>query len=330
MQDVNFSYLSLTPEVQLDALASIGIYPESGLIALNSYENRVFLFTDENKIRYVVKFYRPQRWNKAQLDEEQQFSLTLQQQGCHLAAPVKINEQTLFQFNGYYFALFNSLSTRTMEPDNIDQLFEVGCALGKIHRIGAQEKFKYREAFNVEVMITQPIQTLQSSELIPKFIRQPLFAAFTTLEQLVSEQLSNYQPKMIRLHGDCHASNILMNGDTPNFVDFDDCKMGPAIQDIWMLLSGDRQEKQLQLSMLLEGYEEEYPFAQQELALIEPLRTMRIINYVSWINKRWSDPAFKLNFPWFITDQYWQELLQSLQQQITTLKEPALSLQPNY
>jgi Ser/Thr protein kinase RdoA (MazF antagonist) len=135
---------------------------------------------------------------------------------------------------------------------------------------------------------------------------------------------------LIRLHGDCHVSNILVDRDLPYLVDFDDCKMGPAVQDLWMLISGDKQEKQLQLAMLLEGYQEQFDFNLDELKLIEPLRTMRIIHYVSWINKRWSDPAFPKNFPWFTTEQYWKELLQSLQQQLIILKEPALSLQPNY
>ena len=329
MSNANFSYLSLTPEVQLDALASIGIYPESGLTALNSYENRVSLFSDENKIRYVVKFYRPQRWQKEQLQEEQQFCLELHKQGCHVAPPVEINGQSLFFFQGYYFALFQSLSARTMEPDNIDQLFDVGIALGKMHRIGARSAFQHREQLDIKTMVSTPIQALQTSELIPAFIRVPFFAALKTLEQLLSKQ---FQPgsEIIRLHGDCHASNILVNDNSPYFVDFDDCKMGPAVQDLWMLLSGDKREKQLQLSMLLDGYQEEYEFDTQQLALIEPLRSMRIINYVNWINKRWSDPAFPKNFPWFATDQYWKELLQSLQQQITIIKEAPLTLQPCY
>ncbi|MFT6984756.1 MAG: Ser/Thr protein kinase RdoA (MazF antagonist) [Psychromonas sp.] len=330
MTDANFSYLSLTPDVQLDALASIGIYPQSGLIALNSYENRVSLFTDENKIRYVVKFYRPQRWSEAQLLEEHQFTLSLHKQGCHVAPPIEINKQTLFKFNGYYFALFHSLSARTLQLDNIDQLFEIGSALGKLHRIGAQSAFKHREQLDIETMLSNPIQTLQSSKRIPKLIREPLFATLRSIEQQVSQELSKHKYKVIRLHGDCHASNILINADMPSFVDFDDCKMGPAIQDLWMLLNGSRQEKQLQLSMLLEGYEEEYSFDSQELSLIEPLRSMRMVNYVHWLNKRWTDPAFPMNFPWFTTDQYWKELLQSLQQQITAMKEQPLSLQPNY
>ena len=329
MNNANFSYLSLTPELQLDALANIGIYPESGLIALNSYENRVSLFTDENKIRYVVKFYRPQRWQKEQLLEEHQFCLELQKQGCHLASPVEINGESLFFFQGYYFALFQSLSARTMEPDNIDQLFEVGAALGKMHRIGAQGRFQYREQLDVQAMLSAPIQALRTSELIPGFIREALFTALNTLEQKVIQQF-NPGGEIIRLHGDCHTSNILVAGEQPYFVDFDDCRMGPAVQDIWMLLSGDRQEKQLQLSMLLDGYQEEYEFDAQQLALIEPLRSMRMINYVNWINKRWSDPAFPKNFPWFTTDQYWKELLQSLKKQIITVEEAPLTLQPCY
>ncbi|MFQ3175109.1 MAG: Ser/Thr protein kinase RdoA (MazF antagonist) [Psychromonas sp.] len=326
----NFSYQSLTPELQLDALASIAIYPESGLISLNSYENRVSLFTDENKIRYVVKFYRPQHWSEAQLKEEHQFCQVLEQNGCQIASPVEINQQTLFYFQGYYFALFNSLSARSMELDNIDILYDVGCALGKIHRIGAQDSFKHREPLNIQTMLSNPIKALRASPYIPKSLRDPLFATLDALELEITKQFNNHQHTTIRLHGDCHASNILLKDNSPYFVDFDDCKMGPAIQDLWILLSGTKPEKQLQLSMLLEGYEEECDFDQNQLCLIEPLRTMRIISHVNWINKRWSDPAFPINFPWFITDQYWKELLQSLKDQLIVLKEVPISLQPNY
>jgi len=326
----NFSYQSLTPELQLDALASIAVYPETGLISLNSYENRVSLFTDENKIRYVVKFYRPQHWSEAQLKEEHQFCQFLDQNDCQIAAPVEINQQSLFYFQGYYFALFHSLSARSMEQDNIDILYDVGCALGKMHRIAAQDSFKYRDPLNIETMLSNPIKALRASPYIPKFIREPLFATLEALELETAKQFNNHQHKTIRLHGDCHASNILLKDNLPYFVDFDDCKMGPAIQDLWILLSGTKSEKQLQLSMLLEGYEEECDFDRNQLCLIEPLRTMRIVNYVSWINKRWSDPAFPLNFPWFITDQYWKELLQSLKDQLIALKEEPISLQPNY
>jgi len=330
MPDSNFSYLSLTPELQLDALASVGIYPETGLIQLNSYENRVSLFTDENKIRYVVKFYRPQRWSEEQLLEDHAFSLELKAQGNCLSEPVTIDNKTLFEFQGYYFALFKGLSARSLEADNLDHLYEIGIALGKLHKTSSQEYFLSREVLNVETMLSKPIEQLKQSPLIPKSIREPLFAAMHNVSQL-AEQHFNKQPFIsIRLHGDCHASNILMDDDTPYLVDFDDCKMGPAIQDLWMLLSGSQQEQQLQLSTLLEGYEQEFAFNTQQLALIEPLRSMRIIHYVNWINKRWSDPAFPVNFPWFTTDQYWKELLQSLQQQIINMQVAPLSMQPDY
>lgn len=330
MSDSNFSYLSLTPELQLDALASVGIYPESGLIQLNSYENRVSLFTDENKVRYVIKFYRPQRWTEAQLAEDHAFCLALKAQGNCLSAPVKIDKKTLFEFQGYYFALFKALSARSLEGDNLDHLYEIGIALGKLHKTSSQENFQSREVLDIDTMLLKPIEQLKQSKLIPTTIREPLFIAMDDISQLVEAHFNKQPFLSIRLHGDCHASNILMDNDTPYFVDFDDCKMGPAIQDLWMLLSGNQQEQQLQLSTLLEGYEQEFEFNTQQLSLIEPLRSMRIIHYVNWINKRWSDPAFPLNFPWFITDQYWKELLQSLQQQIINMQVAPISTQPNY
>ncbi|WP_094752681.1 serine/threonine protein kinase [Psychromonas sp. CD1] len=330
MQDANFSYLSLTPDRQLDALASISIYPQTGLIALNSYENRVYLFTDENNIRYVVKFYRPQRWSKNQLLEDHHFSLSLKEQGCLIAEPLTINKQTLFLFDGYYFSLFTALSARNMEVDNIEQLYDVGIALGKMHRIGSHQTFIYREDLNVENMLIKPIQALQSCTVIPNSIRAPLFNCMHKIEKVVSEHFSQKTYKNIRLHGDCHCGNIMNHQQEIYFVDFDDCKMGPAIQDIWMLLHGSRQDKRLQLNMLLDGYQEEFEFDSSELTLIELLRSMRIINYVSWINKRWQDPSFVMNFPWFKTEQYWKDLLQSLQQQLINMQEPALSLQPDY
>jgi len=330
MSDSNFSYLSLTPELQLDALASVGIYPETGLMQLNSYENRVSLFTDENKIRYVVKFYRPQRWSRAQLLEDHAFSLELKAQGLCLSEPISIDNDTLFEFEGYYFSLFKSLSARSLEADNLDHLYEVGCAVGKLHRISSQQGFQSRISLDIDTMLSEPIQQLKASTLIPEPLRDALFILLDDVAKLATERFNEQPFNAIRLHGDCHPSNILMAGDTPYLVDFDDCKMGPAIQDLWMLLNGEPQEQQLQLSTILEGYEQEFEFDSTQLKLIEPLRSMRIIHYVSWINKRWPDPAFPLNFPWFTTDQYWQELLQSLQQQLTNMQVAPLSMQPDY
>jgi Ser/Thr protein kinase RdoA (MazF antagonist) len=329
MQDKQLTYKNLTPNCQLDALASIGIYPETGLLALNSYENRVFSFIDENQKRYVVKFYRPTRWNEQQLLEDHHFCLRLLEAGLNLSAPLIIQGKTLHLFAGFHFALFDNLSARTLAVDNIDSLYDVGIALGKLHKIGAQYKLPMRPTLNVLQNIEEAALALKACTYIPDNLKTALFATIEQIQHKINSQNLPLLP-LIAIHGDAHASNILLKDEQPYWVDFDDCKMGPAVQDIWMLLNGDKQEQSLQLSMILEGYQEEYAFDEKQLIHIEQLRTMRMINYVAWINNRWQDPAFSRNFPWFITDQYWKELLQSLQQQLILLDEAPLSLQPQY
>jgi len=328
MISANSTYQNLTPECQLDALASIGIYPETGLLALNSYENRVYSFTDENQQRYVVKFYRPERWNQKQLLEEHAFCKYLLQAGLNLSAPLMFDDKTLHSFAGYYFTVFSNLSARSLAIDNIDSLYDVGIALGKLHKAAQQHSFKYRPDLNVINTISDAKNGLLTCTHIPKSIKSPFFDVIEKIKQKIINKNLTTLPS-IAIHGDAHASNILLKDEAPYWVDFDDCKMGPAVQDIWVLLHGNRNEQQLQLSMILEGYQEEYDFDIKQLAHIEVLRTMRIINYVNWINLRWPDPAFSRNFTWFITDQYWKELLQSLQQQLTLLDEAPLTLQPH-
>ena len=323
-------YKSLTPELQIDALASIGIYPQSGLIGLNSYENRVYLFTDEHDQRYVVKFYRPDRWNNLQLQEEHDFCLKLKKHHVAISAPVVVNGKSLFHFLGFSFALFESLSARTMETDNIDFLYDVGIAIGKLHRISSNNVFLHRDTLDVKSMITTPLIEFKKSENIPNFIKTKLFNSINDVTQKIEKCLHIKSYHSISLHGDAHPSNILNLDNTPYLVDFDDCKTGPAVQDIWMFLNGTLQDQQLQLSMLLDGYQEEFEFNVEELALIEALRSLRIVNYVIWIDSRWSEPAFQRAFPWFATDQYWKDLLQSLQQQMIKMDAPALSLNPNF
>jgi len=329
MANANLTYQSLTPECQLDALASIGIYPETGLLALNSYENRVYSFVDENQARYVVKFYRPERWNEQQLLEDHQFSERLLSAGLNLSAPISFEGKTLHSFAGYHFALFNNLSARTLAVDNIDSLYDVGIALGQLHKVGEKHQFKHRPSLDVIETINQASQGLEGCIYIPETIKATLLETINKIGNKL-KLLDKPTLPMIAIHGDAHASNILLKDELPYWVDFDDCKMGSAVQDIWMLLNGDKADQQLQLSMILEGYQEKYDFDTRQLNEIESLRTMRIINYVNWINSRWSDPAFSRNFPWFTTDQYWKELLQSLQQQLVLLDEAPLILQPQY
>ncbi|WP_448214011.1 serine/threonine protein kinase [Colwellia sp. MEBiC06753] len=322
-----FDFSSLTPDLILDGLETIGCYAESGLLALNSYENRVYQFQDENKQRFVTKFYRPQRWQLAQIQEEHDFALELAENELPVVAPLVIDGQSIFEHQGYYFALYPCRGGRIFEVDNLDQLEWMGRFVGRIHAVGAQKSFSQRPSFNTQELLIDARQTIVNSQFVPASLTS---AFFTVLDQVIEIAQGQYQPTtQIRLHGDCHAGNILWRDEQgPHFVDLDDCRQGPAIQDLWMMLSGDRQQQLLQLDTMLCGYEEFFSFDTSELALIESLRTMRLVNYIAWLSKRWSDPAFPRNFPWFNTEKYWEQQVLTLKEQHAALTQPPLSLIP--
>ncbi|NMP30557.1 serine/threonine protein kinase [Thalassotalea sp. M1531] len=322
-----FDFSSLTPDLILDGLDSVDCYAESGLLPLNSYENRVYQFQVEGGERFVTKFYRPQRWQLAQIQEEHDFAFELAEQEIPVIAPLKRDGQSLFEHQGYYFALFPCRGGRIFEVDNLDQLEWMGRFVGRIHSVGAKKPFEHRPQVSSEEFLTEARNTIEASGYVPSSLNT---AFFTVLDQVVQLAFSQYKPKStIRLHGDCHAGNILWREEQgPHFVDLDDCRQGPAIQDLWMMLSGDRQQQLLQLDTMLSGYEEFFSFESSELALIESLRTMRVVNYMAWLCKRWKDPAFPLNFPWFNTEKYWEQQVLVLKEQHAALTQPPLSLIP--
>ena len=321
-----FDFTSLSPDLILDGLESTGLSVDSGLLPLNSYENRVYQFHDDDKNKFVTKFYRPQRWSEAELREEHDFAFELAEQELPLVAPIKIAGESLFSYKGYHFAIYPCRGGRIFEVDNLDQLEWMGRFLGRIHAVAAQKRFSHRPTFTKQEMLFQATDIIKQSEFVPSYLST---AFFTILEQVVEIAAEQYQPSNeIRLHGDCHAGNILWTDDGPHFVDLDDCRMVPAIQDLWMMLSGDRQQRLLQLDTMLMGYEEFYSFEPNQLILIESLRTMRVVNYMAWLCKRWQDPAFPHNFPWFNTDKYWEQQILMLKEQVSALQQPPLSLFP--
>lgn len=327
MTDKAFNFDALTPDFMWYALESIGVRAESGLLALNSYENRVYQFTDEDRKRFVVKFYRPQRWSREQIQEEHDFSNELVENEVPIAAPLSINGETIHEYQGYLFTLFNSEGGRQFEVDNIEQLEWVGRFMGRIHQVGAQKNFIHRPTIGLEEYVYQPRKLLQSSTFIPAHLEN---AFFSDLDLLISQIEAHWQPsETIRLHGDCHPGNILWR-DGPMFVDLDDARNGPAIQDLWMLLNGDRQDKMMQLDVLLEGYQEFSDLANAQLKLIEPLRGLRMVHYMAWLAKRWHDPAFPQAFPWFNDAKYWEGQVLGFKEQIAALNEKPLSLQPQW
>ncbi|MBU2977598.1 serine/threonine protein kinase [Alteromonas sp. C1M14] len=322
-QATDFAFSGLSPDTVLDALESCRIYPESGLLALNSYENRVYQFKAEDGQRLVVKFYRPHRWSDEQILEEHDFAQELAAADIPMVAPLAIEGKTLHHACGFRFAVFPSVGGRQFEVDNIDQLEWMGRFIGRIHRVAQSKPFASRPQLDPKSFLEKPREILTSSTLLPSHLQTAFFAI---LDPLIAETQSRYKAtSLIRLHGDCHPGNILWR-DGPMFVDLDDCRMGPAMQDLWMMLCGDRQQQLLQLDVLIEAYEEFHHFDNSQFSLIEPLRAMRMVHYMSWLSQRWQDPAFPRAFPWFAEDKYWEGQILALKEQMAALYEPPLKL----
>jgi len=326
MTDAAFHFQALTPDLILDAVESLGIFPETGLLALNSYENRVYQFRSDRGQRYVAKFYRPERWTDAQILEEHSFALELAEAEVPLAVPLNIDGQSLHHFGGFRFALFPSIGGRGFEVDNLEQLEAVGHFIGRLHQVGKSKPFASREALTVKGFADDSLDWLKQSGHVPGYLEQ---AFFTVAEQLLRALKSRwFDAASLRLHGDLHPGNILWTPDGPGFVDLDDARSGPAIQDLWMMLNGDRNQRLLQLETLLEAYEEFCSFDTRELALIEPLRALRMLHHTAWLSRRWADPAFPMHFPWFADDKYWEQQILAFKEQLANLDEPVLSLIP--
>lgn len=326
-QLTNSDYALLTPDFMLDAIESTGLYPASGLLPLNSYENRVYQFSCEEKNKYVIKFYRPGRWSDQQIVEEHAFSIELAEQEIPVIAPLAINGKHLHHYQGFKFAIFICQGGRQFEVDNLDHLEWVGRFIGRIHRAGQANKFEHRISLTPANFLQPAHQFLKKYAEIPDYLRLPFDTVLDHLSELTQKKIAQVGGvNHFRIFGDCHPGNILWTDQGPHFVDLDDSVNGPAIQDIWMMLSGDRANQMLQLDVILEGYSEFCDFDPKELALIEPLRAIRIVHYMYWLAKRWDDPAFPHNFPWFNTPQYWEQQILVLKEQIAALQEPSLTM----
>ena len=328
MNQAAFNFQTLNPDSIVDALWDTGLRVESGLTALNSYENRVYQFSDEDKKRYVVKFYRPQRWTAAQIDEEHQFAVELLSDEVPIAAPLVLQNKMLHQHDGFYFAVFPSLGGRQYETDNYDHMEWVGRFLGRIHQTGKKKLFTERPTIGLQEYIVEPRQVLEETNLIPAKLKIRLLQSLDRMSNTLQGRWHNDWTSL-RLHGDCHPGNILWR-DGPLFVDLDDARNGPAVQDLWMLVNGDRQEQRIQWDILLEAYSEFSDFDSHELSLIEPLRAMRMVYYLAWIVRRWQDPAFPRSFPWMTDEDFWHRQISIFDEQDKLLQEPPLQFMPAF
>jgi Ser/Thr protein kinase RdoA (MazF antagonist) len=318
-------FATLTPDCLLSALESIGLLPDGRLLALNSYENRVYQVGMDEGPPLVVKFYRPDRWPEAAIREEQDFSFELSEREIPVVSPMRINGESLHRFETFWFAVFPRRGGRAPELSDPATLQWLGRFIARIHAVGAIHPFKARPAIDIQTFGTEPVGYVLSTSFVAEEIKQ-VYAGVA--EQALAAVRRCYERagsvKSLRLHGDCHPGNILWTDEGPHFVDLDDARMGPAIQDLWMLLSGEREERSRQLGDVMAGYEDFCEFDMRELHLIEALRTLRLIHYSAWIARRWDDPAFPAAFPWFGQPRYWQDRILELREQIALMDEPPL------
>ena len=332
-------YARLTPDQVLDALASVGLYGDGRLMALSSYENRVYQATLEDGQRVVAKFYRPGRWSTAQILEEHAFAAELMAAEVPAVGPLVLSGQTLHQHAGFAFSVSPWRGGRQPELDDFEVLEWIGRFLARIHTVGAAQPFAHRPALDVQSFGTEPRDWLLQHSIIPLDMQTAWQRECEKALELIANSaggtstLGHFGLKdaaMIRLHGDCHPGNILWTPldewgrGGPHFVDLDDARTGPAVQDLWMLLSGDRRQRTNQLGTLIDGYEQFRSFDRRELALIEPLRTLRLIHYSAWLARRWQDPIFPANFPWFGSSDYWRGQVDMLIEQNEAMQEEPL------
>ena len=318
-------YASLTPDHILDALDSIGLRGDGRLIALNSYENRVYQVFLEDGTVVVVKFYRPQRWSDAQILEEHYFAFELQHDEVPVVAPSRVAGVSLHHFGAFRFAVFPRQGGRAPELDAAGVLRRIGGFIGRIHRLGATQSFQHRPSLSIERLGDESRADLLASDFIPSELRPSWQAAIDAALVATRQRFAQAgEIELIRCHGDCHPGNVLWTDGGAHFVDLDDCMMAPAIQDLWMLVSGDAHSVAQQFDELLQGYEPFRRLARNELRLLEPLRTLRLLHYSAWLARRWSDPAFPSAFPWFNTVRYWQDRILEMREQIAALSEPSI------
>ena len=321
-------YQNLTPDLILDAVESCGYRCDGRQFALNSFENRVYQVWLEDEIALVAKFYRSQRWSNEAILEEHRFALALAVREIPVVAPLAVTDgATLNEHRGFRFALFPRKPGRAPELDDSDTLRWIGRFLGRIHAVGALTPFRYRPAFDIASFGEEPARFVVEHGFVPVDLTTAYQAIVHDALQRVAQCYQRAGAvRNIRLHGDCHAGNILWSDQGPHFVDLDDCRSGPAVQDLWMLLSGDHGAMSAQLGHVVAGYREFHDFSPAELALIEALRTLRMIHYAGWIASRWHDPAFPASFPWFNTQRYWRDQILGLREQCAAMDEPPLEL----
>jgi len=320
-------YNALEPDTILKAVDSTGFLTSGRMLALNSYENRVYRLELERGAPLVAKFYRPGRWDDAAIAEEHAFALELAAEEIPVVAPLAFDGETLLRFGGYRFALYPLQGGRWPDLEYTEDMIWMGRFISRIHVVGGRRTFDHRQDISIQRQGIDAVDYLLSNSLIPVHLEQAYQTLADDLIRAIKHCFAAADGySTLRLHGDCHRGNVLWTEKGPHFVDLDDCCNGPAIQDLWMLLSGERPEMTVQMIDLLEGYQEFASLDLAEMNLMEALRTLRMMHYASWLARRWNDPAFPLAFPWFDSTRYWEQHILELREQLSRMQEPVLTV----
>jgi Ser/Thr protein kinase RdoA (MazF antagonist) len=320
----------LSPQAVLDALDDVGLRGDGRLLQLNSYENRVFQVFLEDGSAVVAKFYRPERWTDAQILEEHAFAIELAEAEVPVVAPLVLPDGSTLAHctidtQPFRYAAFPRRAGRAPELEDLDTLRWIGRFIGRLHDVGERRPFATRRTLDAQTFGHAARDRVLALDMIPPAQAPGWLDACDTAIAAVEAAFDALQPANLRLHGDCHPGNILWREGGPHLVDLDDACMGPAVQDLWMLLSGSRQAMGVQVAAVLAGYRQFHSFNLRELALIEPLRTLRMIHHSAWLAERWSDPAFPAAFPWFGTSGYWGQQTTQLREQLEAMAEPPIT-----
>jgi Ser/Thr protein kinase RdoA (MazF antagonist) len=319
------AFADLRPEDIVSTLEDLGFDCDGRFLALNSYENRVYQIGIEDERPVVAKFYRPGRWSDEAILEEHDFSIALADQEIPVVPPLEIDGATLKHSGPYRLAVYECRGGRAPDLDNYELLAQLGRLIARIHLEGETSSFKHRPRVDIESYGVESMVFLLENEFIP----EDNYDAYEGVAEMVLDGVEACferagNTREIRLHGDFHTGNVLVDQDRLHIVDLDDCRHGPAVQDLWMFLSGDRSEQTPQLEALLKGYQSFRRFDPRELHLIEALRSLRIMHYAAWLARRWEDPAFKVAFPWFDSSRYWDDHVLALREQVALMQEQPL------